>query len=121
MMPPEGILCTGRLPLVQSGVAEAAGRAWPQMGEVLLLWGIFLATQELKSRFPNCSWQYFAIFAAQVLFLAGVTAYSVWCAPAPAPACMQSLHAAALLTRRSSSAGLARVVPLLPVCPGCRQ
>ena len=50
------------------------------MGEVLVLWGIFLATQQLKSRYPNCSWQYFLIFAVQILFLAGVTAYSVWCA-----------------------------------------
>ena len=51
------------------------------MAEVVLLWGIFLLTQQLKSAYPNCTWQYFTIFAAQVLFLLGVTAFSVWCAP----------------------------------------
>lgn len=43
-----------------------------------MLWVIFLVTQQLKSRYPNCTWQYFLIFAVQVIFLLAVTAYSVW-------------------------------------------
>ena len=46
----------------------------------LLLWGIFLLTQQLKAGYPNCTWQYFTIFGVQVLFLLAVTAYSVRCA-----------------------------------------
>lgn len=49
-----------------------------QIGEVLLLWVIFLATQELKSRYDNCTWQYLVIFLAQVIFLLAVTAFAVW-------------------------------------------
>lgn len=43
-----------------------------------MLWGIFLATQQLKSLYSNCTWQFFLIFAVQVIFLAAVTAYCVW-------------------------------------------
>ena len=39
---------------------------------------ILLATQQLKSRYGNCTWQYFVIFIVQVLFLLGVTTYCVW-------------------------------------------
>ena len=49
-----------------------------QIVEVVVLWVIFLATQQLKSRYNNCTWQYFVIFLAQVVFLLGVTVYSVW-------------------------------------------
>ena len=49
-----------------------------QIGEVVVLWAIFLLTQQLKSRYSNCTWQYFVIFAAQVVFLLAVTAFSVW-------------------------------------------
>ena len=49
-----------------------------QIGEVVVLWAIFLLTQQLKSRSSNCTWQYFVIFAAQVVFLLAVTAFSVW-------------------------------------------
>ena len=49
-----------------------------QIGEVVVLWAIFLLTQQLKSRYPNCTWQYFVIFAAQVIFLLAVTAFSAW-------------------------------------------
>ena len=44
----------------------------------MVLWAIFLLTQQLKSRYSNCTWQYFVIFAAQVVFLLAVTAFSVW-------------------------------------------
>lgn len=64
------------------------------MAEVVVLWGIFLVTQLLKARHPNCTWQYFAIFAAQVAFLLAVTAYSVWCA-LPAPHAAKSWRAQA--------------------------
>ena len=57
-----------------------------QMAEVVVLWGIFLLTQQLKSRYHNCTWQYFTIFGVQVLFLLAVTAYSVRCA-APCYSC----------------------------------
>ncbi|CAL5221862.1 g4123 [Coccomyxa viridis] len=49
-----------------------------QIVEVVVLWVIFLATQQLKSRYGNCTWQYFVIFIVQVLFLLGVTTYCVW-------------------------------------------
>ena len=49
-----------------------------QIGEVLVLWVIFLVTQQLKSRYSNCTWQYLAIFLAQVIFLLAVTAFAVW-------------------------------------------
>ena len=52
-----------------------------QIAEVVVLWGVFLLTQQLKSGYPNCTWQYFTIFGVQVLFLLAVTAYSVRCAP----------------------------------------
>jgi hypothetical protein len=44
---------------------------------VLALWAVFLLTQQLKSKYPNCSWQFFAVFAAQVIFLGGVTIWSI--------------------------------------------
>lgn len=49
-----------------------------QIAEVVVLWVIFLITQQLKSRYNNCTWQYFVIFIVQITFLLAVTAYSVW-------------------------------------------
>ena len=43
-----------------------------------MLWGMFLVTQQLKSRYDNCTWQYLVIFLAQVVFLLAVTAFAVW-------------------------------------------
>ena len=43
-----------------------------------MLWVIFLVTQQLKSRYGNCTWQYLVIFLAQVIFLLAVTAFAVW-------------------------------------------
>ena len=84
-------MCMGmakRLSLCGGGIKSWLGREvnvgvqlWAQMAEVVVLWGIFLLTQQLKAGYPNCTWQYFAIFGAQVLFLLGVTSYSVRCAP----------------------------------------
>jgi hypothetical protein len=51
-----------------------------QMLAVVALWAVFLVFQQLKARYPNCTWQYFAIFAAQVIFLVSVTAFCIWCA-----------------------------------------
>ncbi|BDA43733.1 Sulfite exporter TauE/SafE family protein 3 [Coccomyxa sp. Obi] len=49
-----------------------------KMFAVVVLWAIFLVTQQLKSKYPNCTWQYFTIFAAQVIFLLGVTCLCIW-------------------------------------------
>ncbi|EIE19332.1 hypothetical protein COCSUDRAFT_44684 [Coccomyxa subellipsoidea C-169] len=49
-----------------------------QMAAVVALWAVFLAFQQLKARYPNCTWQYFTIFAAQVIFLLSVTAFCIW-------------------------------------------
>lgn len=49
-----------------------------QMFAVVVLWAIFLLTQQLKSKYPNCTWQYFTIFGAQVIFLLGVTCLCIW-------------------------------------------
>ncbi|KAK9914892.1 hypothetical protein WJX75_001974 [Coccomyxa subellipsoidea] len=49
-----------------------------KMLAVVALWAVFLVFQQLKARYPNCTWQYFAIFAAQVIFLVSVTAFCIW-------------------------------------------
>lgn len=48
------------------------------MFAVVVLWAIFLVTQQLKSKYPNCTWEYFTIFGAQVIFLLGVTYLCIW-------------------------------------------
>ena len=80
-----------------------------QMAEVVVLWGIFLLTQQLKSRYHNCTWQYFTIFGVQVLFLLAVTAYSVRCAASLLFLRLCNSHTAAL----SPSLRLHAVVHLL--------
>ena len=70
-----------------------------QMAEVVVLWGLFLITQQLKSRYHNCTWQYFTIFGVQVLFLLAVTAYSVRCAPSLLFLRLCNRHTAALSPR----------------------
>lgn len=49
-----------------------------ELAEIVVLWLLFLYTQELKSRYGRCTWQYLSILGGQAGVLVAVTAGQIW-------------------------------------------
>lgn len=49
-----------------------------QIAEIVVLWLLFLYSQQLKSRFGRCTWQYLSMLGAQTVILLAVCAGQIW-------------------------------------------
>jgi len=48
-----------------------------QVVQLLLLWGVFLTFQMVKSRYGHCTKEYLLLFAAQTVFCISVTTFFI--------------------------------------------